>query len=345
LNSIVYTSIGEYLTIFGIGYISGIALLVVGIWGGDESGRRDELRTAFYAAALTVPFAVVLGSPIIPLCGVPAAVAVHQLWRSRPERSRTIALVLFSVAWMLSIVVELVYVRDVFNDRMNTLFKFYYQTWTLYAIGIGITLAVLWTLAAKHSWQRVILVIVCVLAVSAGASYPAVATYQWTDQFADWQGLDGLAYALPEETDDVAAIRWLGQHAQVGDVVLEAAGCAYRPFNRLPYNRVAAFSGVPTVIGWGDNHQRQWRSGEPGLLETIPQRQDDVATMYANPQSPLLEDYGVDWIFVGEYETGAFDPECRTAGPYSGLDAPSYPGPGWEEAFRSGNTRIYRRTA
>jgi uncharacterized membrane protein len=343
LNSIDYTSIGEYMTIFGVGYTFGIALLGVGILRGDESDRRSQLRTALYAAAITVPFAVVLGSPVIPLCGVPAAVAVHQLVRARLEAPRAIALILFSVAWVLSVSVELVFVRDVFNDRMNTLFKFYYQTWTVYAIGVGITLAVLWTLTANRSWRRASLVIVCVLTVSAGVSYPVVATYQWTDHFGTWQGLDGLAYALPEEADDVAAIRWLGQHAQRGDVVLEAAGCAYRPFNRLPYDRVSAFTGVPTVIGWGDNHQRQWRSGEPGLLETIPQRQDDVATMYADPQSPLMESYGVDWIFVGEYESGAFDPECRIAGPYSGPDAPAYPGPGWEEAFRSGNTRIYRR--
>jgi uncharacterized membrane protein len=254
-------------------------------------------------------------------------------------------LVLFSVAWVLSITVELVYVRDVFNNRMNTLFKFYYQTWTLYAIGIGIAIVVLWNFAPHQSWQRAALAIVSVLAIFAGVSYPVVATNQWTDHFGNWQGLDGLAYAIPEEADDVAAIRWLGQHAQPGDVVLEAAGCAYRPFNRLPYNRVSAFTGVPTVIGWGDNHQRQWRSGEPGLLETIPQRQDDVAAMYANPQSPLIQSYGVDWLFIGDYEAGVLDPDCRTAGPYSGLDAPGYPGQGWEEAFRSGNTRIYRRTS
>lgn len=344
LNSIDYTSIGEYLTIFGVGYASGILLLGAGIWIADEDARRRQLRTAAYAAALTVPFAVVLGSPVIPLCGVPLAVASHQLLRTRMDAARASALVLFGVAWLLSIAVELVYVRDVFNDRMNTLFKFYYQTWTLYALGIGIALALLWNQAPRAIWRRIGLAAATVLALIAGASYPVVATYQWTNHLEDWQGLDGLAYAVPGEADEVAAIRWLAQHAQPGDVVLEAAGCSYRPFNRLPYDRVSAFTGVPTIIGWGDNHQRQWRSGEPDLLDTIPQRQADVAAIYADPRSRLVQTYGINWLFVGEYEAGSLDPDCRTAGPYAGVEDPGFPGPGWREAFSAGNTHIYRRT-
>jgi uncharacterized membrane protein len=309
----------------------------------NETERRSQLRTALYAAALTVPFAIVLGAPIIPACGVPLAAAVHQLLRTRPEAPRAIALVLFGVAWMISIVVELVYVRDVFNDRMNSLFKFYYQTWTLYAIGTGVAIVVLWQMAPVRSWQRVALATVSVLAFFAGISYPVVATYQWTDHLGAWQGLDGLAYAMADESDDVAGIRWLAQHAEAGDVVLEAAGCAYRPFNRLPYNRVSAFTGVPTVIGWGDNHQRQWRSGQPQLLERISQRQTDVWDIYADPQGHLVQEYGVQWLFVGEYESTTADPGCATAGPYPGVDSPEYPGRGWIEAFKSGNTRIYRR--
>jgi YYY domain-containing protein len=344
-NSIDYTSVGEYLTIFGVGYVVAVVTLIAGILGIDETERRTQLRTGLYATALTVPFAIVVGAPVVPLCGVPLAFALHQLVRCRTAVPRTVALVLFSVAWVMSIVVEFVYVRDVFNDRMNTLFKFYYQTWTLYAIGSGVGVIVLWRAAPRWSWQRVALAGAGALAILAGVAYPAVASYQWTDHFAAWQGLDGLDYAFAEEGNDVAAIRWLEQHAQSGDVVLEAAGCSYRPFNRLPYNRVSAFTGVPTVIGWGDNHQRQWRSGEPALLASIPRRQDDVAAMYANPQSPLVREYGVRWLFVGEYETGTGDPDCRTAGPYAGVDASGYPGPGWEEAFSSGPTRIYRQTS
>ena len=180
-------------------------------------------------------------------------------------------------------------------------------------------------------------------ALLAGAVYPIVASYQWTDQFAAWQGLDGLAYGEETDPGDTAAIRWLGQHAAPGDVVLEAAGCSYLPFDRLPFNRVSAFTGVPTVIGWGNNHQRQWRAGQPELLGEIDPREANVAEMFAHPGSPLFDTYGVTWLFVGEYESGDWRTECKTAGPYDISPLLEEPNSVWEEAFRAGDTRIYRR--
>jgi uncharacterized membrane protein len=177
----------------------------------------------------------------------------------------------------------------------------------------------------------------------AGAAYPTVASYQWTDRFAAWQGLDGLAYGEKTDPDDTSAIRWLGQHAAPGDVVLEAAGCSYLPFDHLPFNRVSAFTGVPTVIGWGNNHQRQWRAGQPDLIAQIDRRDADVAAMFADPASPLVDTYGVNWLFVGEYESGDWKADCETAGPYDVAPLLEQSDSAWVEAFRAGNTRIYRR--
>jgi uncharacterized membrane protein len=181
-------------------------------------------------------------------------------------------------------------------------------------------------------------------AVLAGIAYPIVATYQWTERFAAWDGLDGLAYGEETAPDEVAAIRWIARHAEPGDVVLEAAGCSYYPFGRLPFNRVSAFTGLPTVIGWA-NHERQWRAGQPELIGDIAARQADVAGIYADPSGPLAYRYGVEWLFVGSYESGEWRADCESAGPYDGLDAPSFPGPGWEETFREGETRVYRRAS
>ena len=286
---------------------------------------------------------VLLSAPVIPLCGIPLALAISQLRASTGVSSRWFALLLFSFGWALSIGVELIYVRDVFDNRMNTLFKFYYQTWTLFALATALTVAVLWNAASGIAWRRAVLSAAAFIALLAGAAYPAIASYQWTDHFAAWQGLDGLAYGEETDPDDTAAIRWLGQHAAPGDVVLEAAGCSYYPFNRLPFNRVSAFTGIPTVIGWGNNHQRQWRADQPGLIAQIDHRQADVAAMFADPQSPLFDTYGVAWLFVGEYETGDWQTDCETAGPYDVASLTEHPDSAWQEAFRAGDTRIYRR--
>lgn len=337
------TSASEYLTMFGAPYTVGVTLL---IWStinqlDDASGRLPRPLLISWAALLVA--AALLSAPVLLLCGIPLSLAIVLLQRQHGPDAQTFALTALSLAWTISILVEIVYIRDAFNDRMNTLFKFYYQTWTLYAVAAGVALCVLWARAPRASWQRPLIALATATMLIAGLAYPVVATFQWTDRLADWDGLDGLAYGEATAPGDVEAIRWLRAHSRPGDVVLEAAGCSYRPFSRLPFNRVSAFTGVPTVIGWGDNHQRQWRAGQSDLLSEIATRQDDVAQMFADPDSPLLDQYGIRWLFVGAYETGNWRAECPTAGPYSNVSNPGYPGPGWVEAFRSGDTRIYRR--
>jgi YYY domain-containing protein len=339
------TSVIEYLTIFGVPYLFGVSLVAYGAMRNWSASRRPTLPLLLVVFTATIVPGVLLAAPVIPLCGIPLALAISQLRRSRAVDPRWFALLLFSLGWALSIGVEIIYVRDVFDDRMNTLFKFYYQTWTLFGLATAITVPLLWRAASTVRWPRVVITGATIVAVLAGTVYPIVASYQWTDRFAAWQGLDGLAYGEETDPDDTAAIRWLNQHAAPGDVVLEAAGCSYLPFDRLPFNRVSAFTGVPAVIGWGNNHQRQWRAGQPALLGEIRPREADVAEMFAHPDSPLFDQYGVNWLFVGDYESGDWQTECETAGPYDIALLREEPHPVWNEAFRAGDTRIFRRIA
>ncbi|HLL50927.1 MAG TPA: DUF2298 domain-containing protein, partial [Thermomicrobiales bacterium] len=125
------TSLGEYLTVFGTQYAFGIALVIAGIHGWNAKAN-GFVRTLVMSSVATVVPGLLLSAPVIPLCGIPLAFAIAQLREMRSVGLRWFALTLFSLAWILSIGVEIVYVRDVFEDRMNTLFKFYYQSWTLY---------------------------------------------------------------------------------------------------------------------------------------------------------------------------------------------------------------------
>ena len=79
------------------------------------------------------------------------------------------------------------------------------------------------------------------------------------------------------------------------------------------------------------------------LIEEIYQRQADVIEMYADPESPLFEKYGITWLFVGEYETGDWQSTCTTAGPYEIARFPEAGGAVWKLAYQSGDTRIYQR--
>jgi hypothetical protein len=65
--------------------------------------------------------------------------------------------------------------------------------------------------------------------------------------------------------------------------------------------------------------------------------------MFADPRSSLFATYGITWLFVGEYETGDWQTDCETAGPYDVASLPEQSDSLWQEAFRAGDTRIYRR--
>ena len=338
------TSLAEYITVFGVQYAFGVALVVHAIRGWN-SWRPDPVRILLTASVATMIPGVLLSAPVIPLCGIPLAFAIVQLRGLRAITLQWFVLALFSFAWTLSIGVEIVYVRDAFDDRMNTLFKFYYQTWTLYGLATAMTVVLLWASTSRRHkrWQKPVLAAGTIAMLLAGAAYPTIASYQWTDRFQSWRGLDGMAYGEETNADDTAAIRWLRDHAAPGDVVLEAAGCSYLPFDRLPFNRVSAFTGVPSVIGWANNHQRQWRAGQPMLIDEIDQRQADVIDMFRDADSPLFAKYGVNWLFVGEYETGNWQSICATAGPYQIAGLSENENSVWEPAFQSGGTRIYKR--
>jgi hypothetical protein len=68
-----------------------------------------------------------------------------------------------------------------------------------------------------------------------------------------------------------------------------------------------------------------------------------VAAMFADPDSPLFDTFGVTWLFVGEYESADWQADCETAGPYDLASLLEQSNSTWDEAFRAGDTRIYRR--
>jgi YYY domain-containing protein len=337
------TSAGEFLTMFGFPYLIGLWL----IGSGWLRGRGEQPRTPLsplvaIAAVIAVALAILMPAPLIILCGIPFVIAIDQLVHHARRDARTVSTALFALGLLLVLGTEFVYIHDVFQSRMNTLFKFYYQVWTLFAVGAALGVAVIWREARPVRLLRPLLVGLTATGVVAGLVYPVLSARQWTGEFKDWVGLDGIAYVGEHSADELAAIRWLQENANPDDVLLEAAGCSYQVNGAIPSNRASAFSGVPTVVGWS-NHERQWRGGSPEMLAEIPVRAADVAAIFADPKSPLAAEYGITLLYVGRYETGDWRHVCDVAGPYPGLDEPGYPGPGWEEVFVQGEVTIYRR--
>lgn len=340
------TSSREFLTVFGVPYVC--SLLVLGVlWHPGE--WRTLPYQSFLAICITLVTLVALlsNTPVLFFCGIPLLAIGWLLRQHHHELSlRTIATALFGVGLLLIVGTEFFYLRDEFSNRMNTLFKIYFQVWMLFGIAMALGISELWRRFTRQRPGQVVVTVGVAAALIAVLPYSVISAYQYTKSYgpSEWHGLDGMAYLAETSPDDLAAIEWLRDNATEHDVILESQSCAYQPWGEIPTARVSAFTGIPTLMGW-TNHEDQWRNGQESLIGQISVRSDQIAEIYADPQSPLVEHYGITLMFIGTYELEGAGRACEVAGPYPETRADNYPGSGWTLVFERGTTRIYRRAA
>ena len=246
-----------------------------------------------------------------------------------PTPTFAFALLLAAAGFYLLATAELFHIADQFGNRMNTVFKIYYQAWLL--LGIAGAVGVYYIVAVpfpglprpdhrgperlrrylrrplrpylrqtmRFAWPAL-----AALLVIASAYYPAAAVIErtgWGQDGASWSdntlsGLDYLRHSAPGEYE---AIRWLQRKAPPGGIV-EAVGDGY-----TDYGRIAAATGRPTVIGW-EGHERQWRGDDHAFAG----RRQDVAAIYqsddGNEVTRLLRRYAVRWVILGPRELHSY---------------------------------------
>lgn len=212
----------------------------------------------------------------------------------------TFALALIGVGLLLPLVVEFVYLRDLFGTRMNTVFKFYFQAWVLLALAAAYGISVVssqWRGVGGLVWRPVM-----TLLVLAGLVFPVLAIPNKAGNFNAAPVLDGMAWLEAAHPDDYAAIRWLQANAPDGSVVIETPGESYSYLSR-----VSALTGLPTVLGW-DFHEYQWR----GSYDEPARRKPDVDILYNSVDLAqtltLLDKYAIRYVYVGPLERERYNP-------------------------------------
>jgi len=249
---------------------------------------------------------------------------VAALWRREASPEEGFANWLALVGLLVSLGVEVVYIRDHLGDtwyRMNTIFKFYTHTWVVLAVAAAACLGYLWK-GRRLLEQQPLAVFwwtgfgILTLAV---ALYPIFAIQsRWRDRFPSppaWGTLDGLAYM---ETGvyhweghqiflepDYKAIRWLMDNLKGTPVIAQAPYGFYRE-NGV---RIAVNTGYPTVLNpLHENEQR--------YDELIGPRHRDADNLYkttdVSEAAQLLARYGVGYVYVGPFEQAVY--------PSAGLD-------------------------
>src|SRR3990170_3110212 len=212
----------------------------------------------------------------------------------------TLVVLMVGLGAALVIIPEFFYLRDSFGSRMNTVFKFWYAAWLLWAVAAAYALA--WPWEGFGRWGRPALV-VAVIPVFLGLVYTTTALWEKTSQFRVPGGpqLDGTAHMEVDNPADSVAIRWM-RAALAPAVVAEAVGGSY-----TQYARVSAHTGFPTVLGW-DFHEYQWR----GDWEPQGTRRDDIARLFLTKDwieaQAILEQYGITYVYVGPLERSTYSP-------------------------------------
>jgi len=206
----------------------------------------------------------------------------------------------------LTLFPEFFYLRDQFGWRMNTIFKFYYQAWILWAVAAAF--ASVWLFEGVVDRKRAVMGLAWMVVVACGMLYPAMAYYKRANEFdpqypapggmttlwtLDYSDIFALYYP-----DEIAGINWL-KNAPYG-VVAEAVGGGYSEFSR-----VSMYSGLPTVLGW-PGHEGQWRGG----YTEVGSREDEIRRLYSTnlwgeAEETLLR-YNIRYVYVGRLEQSAY---------------------------------------
>jgi YYY domain-containing protein len=208
--------------------------------------------------------------------------------------SHDFVLLMILMGGLLVLFTEFFYLRDQFGSRMNTIFKFYYQTWIFWGLAAAFGTAVLLK-ELRRFWGIAFRIGFAILLIAA-LMYPFFSLWNKTNGFNPISGftLDGTAHLENNAQEDMAGIRWL-ESAPAG-VVIEAVGPQYSE-----YARVATISGQPNVLGWA-GHESQWRGGR----NEIGTREEDIETIYRSNSwedtKQLLDMYNVRYIFIGTLE-------------------------------------------
>jgi len=262
-----------------------VALLLPFVFHACRTGTapRGKVARAFLIlAAIALPLSVVsfsLHPPRLveaPSAGFFTAVAFlvalfAALRRATDDRLRP-ALALAAFGFAILTGCELVYVWD----RMNTIFKFHFETWLLFSLAGALAWETFRTSKAR-AW-RVAIVLTGVAALYT--SVTAFAGFLRLDRGGWPRGtLDGTAYLEKQNPSDRGAIEWINANVRGLPVLLEAHGPSYQDFTRLSMH-----TGLPTVLGW-DYHvyQRGHAQAE------IDRRKEDVVAVYTSADEAVVK--------------------------------------------------------
>ncbi len=304
-------------------------------------GYLQVITALFFMVVILL---TLLGVQIGWVVGILGVWSLALLLRPNQPDGKRLVLFMSGTALVLTLFVELFALQGDIG-RMNTVFKFYFQAWTL--LGISAAAALVWVMPAVNSaWKAGIAAVwqvVLVILLAGAFLYPLTAS---ADKIRDRisasapAGLNGDAFMQTSTyfdqgidmdlNQDYQAIQWMRNNILGSPVIVETNTVEYRWGNRF-----TIYTGLPGVLGW-NWHQRQQR----GFLDYngINNRLNEIPFFYQTTDVEealgFLERYDVRYIVLGQMERAYYSG--------AGLDKfELFDGVHWKEVFREMDTVIY----
>lgn len=253
-----------------------------------------------------------------------------------------VALLLIAMGVVTTFVPDVIFLVDNFGNRMNTIFKLYYQSWALFSIGAAYAIFAVLNGAPNRADEenriapvsvfvlRGVYVVGLLYLLWAGALYPyyAVRSRALYETNLDNQ-LAMIEACQSAGATDCPSVPKISLDA--GPTIIQAIGTdEWKLINECFMNleprkneavlvetpgggytahlgRVSMLTGIPTLLGW-DNHERQWRGDT--YPDVAGNREGDIFTLYTtedwNAAQDIIDKYGIDYVMVGNSEFNAY---------------------------------------
>ncbi|NCG34828.1 MAG: hypothetical protein GWO78_02385, partial [Dehalococcoidales bacterium] len=184
---------------------------------------------------------------------------------------------------------EYIYIIDSFNNRMNTIFKFYFVGYIILNL---ISFYIIYKFITKYlSIKKSLLIFITFLIITPSLWWTVAAIKTRSVENQGIYSINGLNYLSPDEKEAISFIR---NNIETDKIILEGVGKSYTKSNLF-----SSATGRSTVLAWV-NHQIQWRND----VSTIIELSNKIEHFYNNPNinDQILNEYNISYIIYSDYE-------------------------------------------
>lgn len=205
-------------------------------------------------------------------------------------------LILFLFGIFLTIIPEFFYIKDIYPQhfRANTMFKLGYQAFIMMGIASIVTFYLLKNI--KKSIIYYLLTIIFIIFLFFPSIYPYFSVPSYYGQLNRPVQLDGQVWLKDNNLEDNEIIDFLNKNEKGQPVILEAQGDSY-----TDYERISAFTGLPTVAGWWV-HEWLWR----GSSDIVGNRIPEVVSLYESKDieetKMFINKYQIKYVIITRLE-------------------------------------------